>query len=167
MNTETTSGIGGWGLIILLFLFFIVFGNGDFFGGRNNAYGCQGVSTCEVEKQEIIDSARTQYLIEDKTAQTNALIQAESSLTRQTIDHYAYENLKDQLAMERSKNVVLENRVYSDAQFNALSNQIQSCCCANERRLDTIECQMLKRPNLFGVASTCSGQIIPPITTTA
>lgn len=35
------------------------------------------------------------------------------------------------------------------------------CCCELNRRLDGIECSMLKRPNLYGVAATCTGQVIP------
>ena len=126
---------------------------------RNNWGGCDRVSNCEVEKQGIIDSAKTQYLIETTGRQTQEYL-------GNKIDFYEYQNLRDQLAAERSKNMVLENRLYSDAQFTALSRQLEGCCCANERRLDAIECQMLKRPAIYGIGATCSGQIIPPITTT-
>lgn len=34
-------------------------------------------------------------------------------------------------------------------------------CCGFNRRLDAIEGRMLTKPNLYGVASTCGGQIIP------
>lgn len=159
---ENKSGMGWAGLLLFFVVIWILFGsmgNGFGWGGRNVMGNAGCVSNCEVEKQGIIDAAKTQYLIETTGRQTQEYL-------GNKIDFYEYQNLRDALAAERNKTMALENRLYSDAQFNALSRQLESCCCANERRLDAIECQMLKRPNLFGVASTCSGQIIPPITTT-
>lgn len=164
---DTRSGMGWIGVLFVILVIWAIFGGGfgnwgrwDNRGDSCGGNGCSRVSNCEVEKQGIIDSARTQYLVETTGRQTQEYL-------GNKIDFYEYQNLRDQLSAERSKNMVLENRIYSDSQFNALSRQLESCCCANERRLDAIECQMLKRPNLFGVASTCTGQIIPPITTSA
>ena len=163
---DTRSGMGWIGVLFVILVIWAIFGGGfgnlgrwDNRGDGCGSNGCNRVSNCEVEKQGIIDSARTQYLVETTGRQTQEYL-------GNKIDFYEYQNLRDQLSAERNKNMVLENRIYSDSQFNALSRQLESCCCANERRLDAIECQMLKRPNLFGVASTCTGQIIPPITTT-
>jgi hypothetical protein len=159
---ENKSGMGWAGLLLFFVVIWILFGsmgNGFGWGNRNNWGGCDRVSNCEVEKQGIIDSAKTQYLIETTGRQTQEYL-------GNKIDFYEFQNLRDQLAAERSKNMVLENRIYSDAQFTALSRQLESCCCANERRLDAIECNMLKRPAIYGIGATCSGQIIPPITTT-
>lgn len=159
---ETKSGMGWVGVLFVILVIWAIFGGG-FGGGWNrgcNDGGCNRVSNCEVEKQGIIDSAKTQYLIETSSRQTQEYL-------GNKIDFYEYQSLRDQLSAERNKNMMLENRIYSDGQFNALSRQLEQCCCANERRLDAIECSMLKRPNLFGIASTCTGQIIPPITTTA
>lgn len=160
---EDKSGMGWAGLLLFFVVIWILFGsmagNGLGWGNRNNWGGCDRVSNCEVEKQGIIDSAKTQYLVETTGRQTQEYL-------GNKIDFYEFQNLRDQLAAERSKNMVLENRLYSDAQFTALSRQLEGCCCANERRLDAIECQMLKRPAIYGIGATCSGQIIPPITTT-
>jgi hypothetical protein len=160
---EDKSGMGWAGLLLFFVVIWILFGsmagNGLGWGNRNNWGGCDRVSNCEVEKQGIIDSAKTQYLIETTGRQTQEYL-------GNKIDFYEFQNLRDQLAAERNKNMVLENRIYSDAQFTALSRQLESCCCANERRLDAIECNMLKRPAIYGIGATCSGQIIPPITTT-
>ena len=158
-NTDNDGFMNGNGIfwIVVLFLLFGMMGGNGFGWGNRGCGGC--VTNCEVEKQGIIDAAKTQYLIETTGRQTQEYL-------GNKIDFYEYQNLRDQLSAERSKNMVLENRLYSDAQFTALSRQLESCCCANERRLDAIECQMLKRPNLFGVATTCTGQFIPPITTT-
>lgn len=78
----------------------------------------------QVEKQGIIDSARTQFLITDTARQTQESATAQFNALGNKIDFYEYQNLRDQLAQERSKNIVLENRVYSDAKFNALEAQL-------------------------------------------
>jgi len=144
---EDKSGMGWAGLLLFFVVIWILFSGGIGGFGNRGVGGC--ISNCEVEKQGIIDSARTQYLVETTSRQTQEYL-------GNKIDFYEYQNLRDQLAVERSKNLALEGRIYSDAQFNALGN-----------RLDAIECSMLKRPSLYGLAATCTGQIIPPITTTA
>ena len=117
---EDKSGMGWAGLLLFFVVIWILFGsmagNGLGWGNRNNWGGCDRVSNCEVEKQGIIDSAKTQYLIETTGRQTQEYL-------GNKIDFYEFQNLRDQLAAERSKNMVLENRIYSDAQFTALSRQ--------------------------------------------
>ena len=106
-------------------------------GGCGNNNNCNAVSNCQVEKQEIIDAARTQYMIENTSRITQEQTAAGLTALGNKIDYYAYQDLRDQLAQERTKNVVLENRVYSDTQFNALRAQIEA-----------IGCSMLKRPEV-------------------
>lgn len=157
--------MSGYGIIIVLFLLFIVCGGRGFgfggFGGCGNGwanwggfpYGCNTVSNCEVEKQGIIDSARTQYLVIDTARQTQEQNQALATALGNKIDFYEYQNLRDQLAQERSKNIVLENRIYSDAQFNALNT-----------RLSAIDCELSKLPKtapLYLQGVSCSGQLFP------
>ena len=73
MDEKYYGGFNTWGIAIFLIILFAAFlGNR---GGWNNngaapAYGCNAVSNCQVEKQGIIDSARTQYLIETTARQT-------------------------------------------------------------------------------------------------
>ena len=73
MDEKYYGGFNTWGIAIFLIILFAAFlGNR---GGWNNngaapAYGCNAVSNCQVEKQGIIDSARTQYLIENTARQT-------------------------------------------------------------------------------------------------
>lgn len=158
-----------WGFLILIFLFFIVFfGNGCGNGiglGRNNC-GCNNfgwgynpgfgyTSNCEVEKQEIIDSAQTRYLIEQTSRNTQELTQAGLNALGTKIDFYEYQNLRDQLANERAKNQELQLMAY-----------IESKDCNINRRLDAIQCQMLKQPPIWGQSFVCSGDSIPPTTTT-
>lgn len=150
MDTMENTTFGGYGLIIFLVLLFWCFGGNGLFGGcgNNRWSNCQGASPCEIEKQEIIDSARTQYLIEQKSAESTAALTAGQNVLASKIDFYAYQDLRDRLAEAQRQNMMLENKLYSDAQFNALSG-----------KLDTISCQQLKAPTFipYGgyVAATC------------
>lgn len=124
--------MSGMGLIIVLLILFGLFGLGR---GSNAAPAnpilptVLGPSNCEIEKQSIIDAARTQYLIGDTARVTQEAAQAQFTALGNKIDYYAYENLKDQLAQERNKNMVLESKLYSDGKFNALGTQIAELAC--------------------------------------
>lgn len=59
------------------------------------------------------------------------------------------------------ENQSLKSNIFVKDQTDALAKQYAECCCEMNRRLDGIECSMLKRPNLYGVAATCTGQVIP------
>lgn len=152
MDEKYYGGFNTWGIAIFLIILFAAFlGNR---GGWNNngaapAYGCNAVSNCQVEKQGIIDSARTQYLIENTARQTQEQTMAGFSALGTKIDFYEYQNLRDQLAQERTKNVVLENRVYSDAKFNAV-----------EAQLTSISCRMLPKPEVTGIGAVCPNAVI-------
>lgn len=142
-------GFGGWGFLIVLILFiWMIFGWNRGGCGANNT--CGAVSNCQVEKQEIIDAARTQYMIENTSRITQEQTAAGLTALGNKIDYYAYQDLRDQLAQERTKNVVLENRVYSDTQFNALRAQIEA-----------ISCGMLKQPPIYGVGTSCNAIYAP------
>lgn len=131
----------GMGLVIFLLILFGIFGFGRGFGGFGTAYGCgmpgvygcNATTNCQVEKQGIIDSARNQFAILDTARQTQEAAQAQFAALGTKMDFYAWQNqrdetakLRDELSYERSKNMALENRVYSDAQFNALRAQIEA-----------------------------------------
>lgn len=162
MDDKSTN----WGFLILIFLFFAVFfgggnmGNMFGFGGRGNYgfagnCGCGVVSNCEVEKQGIIDSARTQYLVEQTSRNTQEITLAGLNALGTKIDYYEYQNLRDQLAAERAKNNELQLMAY-----------IESKDCNINRRLDAIQCQMLKQPPIWGQSFVCSGESIPPVAAT-
>ncbi|MEG3013140.1 MAG: hypothetical protein RR795_01610 [Cetobacterium sp.] len=148
MNDETSSGFGGMGLgfIIVLFLLFIVFGGG-LFGNRALANdvvvngGCNARSNCEIEKQEIIDSARNFWQIGNEGAQTRALLIQESATTRANdtananmvatkIDFYAYQGLRDELADTKSQLNMEKQGRYMDAQFSSLKMENADIRCA-------------------------------------
>lgn len=145
--TMEEMGFGGYGFLILIILFiWMIFGGGLGGCNRNGCNGgCNAVTTCQAEKQEIIDSARTQYMIENTSRITQEQTMSGLAALGTKIDYYAYQDLRDQLAQERTKNVVLENRVYSDGQFNALRAQIEA-----------IGCGMLKQPPVYGVGTSCN-----------
>ena len=109
----------------------------------------------EIEKQGIIDSARTQYLVEQTSRNTQEMTLAGINALGTKIDFYEYQNLRDQLAAERAKNNGLQLMAY-----------IESKDCNINRRLDAIQCQMLKQPPIWGQSFVCSGESIPPVTTT-
>ena len=134
--------MSGMGLVIFLLILFGIFGFGRGFGGFGGnaygmpmgAYGCNATTNCQVEKQGIIDSARTQYLVVDSARQTQDMANAGFAMLGNKIDFYEMQNLRDQLAQERNKNMVLENRVYSDSKFNALEAQIAELTCSIPKR---------------------------------
>lgn len=137
------------------------------FSGRNgfgNAYanehgngfcGYRGTSGYEVEKSEIINSARTQYLVEEQANLTRANDTANANMLATKIDFYAYQDLRDKLNKAEMNNFYLQNKLdtqESNAQLNARltadNNELN-------RRLDSISCEMLKRPNITGVGAVC------------
>lgn len=148
------GGFGSWGFIIFFLIIIWAFlGNG--LGGRG---GCDRVSTCEAEKQEIIDSYNTQLGVINQGNLTRQTVEAGNNVLATKIDFYAYENLKDQLAQERTKNVVLENRIFANEQYNALTAQNTALMT----RLDRIECETPKRPPYFAQGYVPDGYRVPP-----
>lgn len=149
MDDKGSGSFNTWGIAIFLIILFAAFLGGGRWGGGNNGAaaampmpmycGCNG-GFGQAEKQEIIDSARTQYMIENTARQTQEQNIAGFSALGTKIDFYEYQNLRDQLAQERTKNVVLENRVYSDAKFSAVDAQLAS-----------IACRMMPKPDVTGV----------------
>ena len=63
----------------------------------------------------------------------------------------------------KMENMSLKNSFYTKELVGGLSQQMERFCCEFNRRLDGIECDMLKQPKLSGVAATCNGQLVPAI----
>lgn len=167
MDKESYSW-GGIGFLALFFLIVVAFlfnrngcGNGWFGNSCGNCGGnwASGFATgvgvpgyglgfedykaiCNSEKQEIINSARTQYLVEEQANLTRANDTANSRMIAEKIDFYAYQGLRDQLAEAQRKNLVLENQLYNDRKFGEVDKQLAA-----------ISCQMLKRPDVTGVGA--------------
>ncbi|MGL5191319.1 MAG: hypothetical protein ACRC7S_16890 [Cetobacterium sp.] len=133
-ETSKDTGMGGYGLIIFLILLFFIFfwGNGRGTGAVEAAAingGCGRVSNCDVERLTLEESCKN-YLITTNTANaTQAVVVADGEKTRTKIDFYEYQNLRDQLQDAKAKNMFLEGRIYSDAQFNAIKTENAELKC--------------------------------------
>ena len=130
-------------------------------GGYAPEGGCNRVSNCEVEKREIIDSARTQYLTEQQGETTRLAIRDSRDAVMGQASRIYEAQQSEKIFDLKMENQALKGQLYSDAKFTALTQQLSDCCCAFNRRLDGIECNMLTKPNLYGVAANCNGQTIP------
>lgn len=164
MNDESKSGMSWLGVLFVILVIWAIFGGG--FGnwgnrGYNNDNGCSRVSNCQVERQEIIDSARTQYLTEQQgTATRDTVREAQSALSEQLRRQYDA-NQAEKIFDLKMENQSLKSERFSQSLIGGLEKQISDICCAFGRRLDSIECDMLKRPQLSGVAITSTGQLVP------
>lgn len=169
---ETKTGLGWAGLLLIFVVVWILFGSmcgggfgfGGFGGncGNRNGWGC--VTTCEIEKQGIIDSARNLYAIEQQGSATRAAGQAGFAEVMAQNNRIYEQSLQERIFDLKIENNSLKNNYFVKEQTDALAKMYSDCCCELNRRLDAIECKMLVKPSLYGVASTCSGQIIPSIT---
>lgn len=167
--TDDVTGSNVFLIIIVLFFFFMLFAGGNGFGWGGNragaflaseAYGNgfgwnnQAIlsAVCNSEKQEIINSARTQYLVEQQAAETRNYI-------GNKIDFYEYQNLRDRANAAEQRNMFLEGQITDIQRYNLLQNQIAE-----------INCNMLKTPKVYGVGTVCQGSLVPnnlcPTTTT-
>lgn len=174
MMEDTKSGIGVIGVLFVILVIWAIFGggfgcNGGGFGWNNRGNcgsfvpegGCSRVSNCEIEKNEIIDSARTQFLIEQNGAATRTAIRDSRDEVMGQASRIYEQRLQETIFDLKAENMQLKNNIFTKDQIDGVAKQLSDCCCAFNRRLDSIECNMLTKPNLSGVASTCNGQLIP------
>ena len=167
---DKTYSMGGIGFLAILFiLIFALVGRGGLGGWGNgfggwggfpmwgNSFGFGGVGVpgyglgfedykaiCNSEKQEIINSARTQYLVEQQAAETRAVATANANVTNNKIDFYAYQDLRDRLNESERKVMSLENQLFVKDQLAPVNAQLAS-----------IQCHMLKRPDVTGIGAVC------------
>ena len=176
---ESRSGMTWLGVLFFVVILLVLLGGGlggcgnGFWGNRGNCVpegGCSRVSNCEVEKREIIDSARTQYLTEQQGEETRTAIRdSRDAVMGQASRIYEAQqsekifDLKLGGMAKDARIAQLETQIHNDAKFGAIEKQFSDCCCAFNRRLDAIECDMLKQPRLSGLAATCNGQLVPAI----
>lgn len=163
---KTESGMSWVGVLFVILVIWAIFGGGfgTGWGNRNGCAtegGCTRVSNCQVEKQGIIDSAKTQYLIEQQGSATRTAVRDGTDAVMAQNSRIYEQRLQETIFDLKMENQGLKGQLYSDAKFNALEKQISDCCCGINQRFASIECNMLTKPNLSGVASTCNGQLIP------
>lgn len=164
MNDTTFSW--GWVIFLILILWFFVGGNGFGFGGYGNRAGAflagdvlgnlqghnyysdsscnHGASNCELERRSLITAAETNYRIIDQAQQTRNTVEASAATTNAKIDFYAYQDLRDKLSESQRENMMLQNKLYSDAKFNAVEAQLAS-----------ISCRMAKQPEVYATSAVC------------
>lgn len=152
-NKENT-----WGILIVLFLLFIVFGGGFGIGNRGvvaselggNCGGCGRVSNCEVERQEIIDTYNTQLNTINQSILTRSNADANAQRlfdqSRSQYDAQQGEKIFD-LKME---NQGLKGMLYSNEKFGKIENQ-----------LEALACQLPKRPPYWAQGFVPDGERVP------
>lgn len=154
---ETNTGMSWvWVLfvVVVLYLIFCRNGNGLFDGCGNS---CNRVSNCEVEKQEIIDSARSQFLIgQEGSATRSALRDTQDALSAQANRIYE-QSLQERIFDLKLENQQLRGNQFVKEQTDGIAKALAECCCGFNRRMDAIECQMLKRPPFFPSGNTFQG----------
>lgn len=167
MDKESYSW-GGIGFLALFFLIIIAFwgrgGNG--FGWGNNGFGLGALAgtdfagltnsgyknyaaTCEAEKATMRDTARTQYGVIEQSQLTRELVNATASATQAKIDFYAYQDLRDKLSESQRENMMLQNKLFVKDQLAPVNAQLAS-----------IECKMLRRPDVTGIGAVCPNAAI-------
>lgn len=171
MDETRTSGMSWIGVLFVILVIWAILGNGfGGFGGWNRgpmpypvqeSTGCNRVSNCEVERQEIVDTARTQYLIEQSRNDTRAAISASTDAITGQASRIYEQRLQETIFDLKMENQGLKQGIFTKEQTDALSAKIAECCCGFNRRLDAIEGRMLTKPALYGVAATGAGQVIP------
>ena len=169
MDETRTSGMSWIGVLFVILVIWAILGNGfGGFGGWNRGpmvmqegTGCNRVSNCEVERQEIVDTARTQYLIEQSRNDTRAAISASTDAITGQASRIYEQRLQETIFDLKMENQGLKQGIFVKEQTDALGAKLSDCCCNFNRRLDAIEGRMLTKPALFGVAATGAGQIIP------
>lgn len=166
MDEKGTWGVSGViGAIVVLILLFGIFGGG--FGGGFGGFGFNRnypytpcTSNCEVEKQEIIDSARTQYLIETKNAESTASILASMNAKWNADQAEKIFDLKLNNVMQQNAfNLALMEK-NSTIERMTLANSLNDRFTAIDNALSSINCQMLKRPELYGYAVSCPANAV-------
>lgn len=174
MNENTSMGWGG-GIGFLAILFILIFafrgngwgngfGNGfcNGFGGGYGPWGADGIgfgassygfqnyrATCDAEKAEIINTAATQYKTIEQAQLTRDTVNATANATQAKIDFYAYQDLRDRLSEEQRKVLTLENQLFVKDQLAPVNAQLAS-----------IQCHMLKRPDVTGIGAVCPNSAI-------
>ena len=153
MDKENLSW-GGIGFLALFFLLIVGFWNrgGNFWGGNGcgsapftgaDGYGFQNFkATCDAEKAEIINSATTQYKVEQQAAATRELVNATAQTTQAKIDFYGYQDLRDKLSEAQRMNMMLQNQLFMKDQLAPITASIAD-----------IRCNMLVRPSVTGIGA--------------
>ncbi|MEG2831726.1 MAG: hypothetical protein RR923_02995 [Bacilli bacterium] len=143
-----------WGMLIVLFLLFIVFGGA--LGGNglnrgatvisNDGGGCNRVSNCEAQKQGMVDAYNTQLNTINQSILTRAEIAASTTAITNQAALINTANQSEKIFDLKMENSTLKNNALTLQMFNELN-----------RRLD----HMPIRPPYFAQGYVPDGQRIP------
>lgn len=124
---ETNTGMNWiWILFVILVIYLLFCNGGGLLGGCNNN-GCNRVSNCEVEKQGIIDSATTRYLIEQQGAETRAATQAGFDAVMAQNSRIYEQGLQEALFDAKMKIQSLEGNQFVKEQTDAIAKALAEC----------------------------------------
>lgn len=132
----------------MLYLIFCRDGGG-LFGGCNNNDRCDRVSNCEVEKQGIVNTAQTQFLIGQEGSATRASVRDTQDALMAQANRIYEQGLQEKIFDLKLENTSLKNNFFNKEQTDAIMQKLNDCCCEFNRRLDSVECRMLKTPPFF------------------
>lgn len=150
----------GIGILIFLLILFGLFGFGGgngFFnrGGYNcggympGAYGCN-TTNCQVEKQGIIDSARTQYLVVDSARQVQDAANAGFAALGNKMDFYEWQKSQRELVEKDNEINRLKNELLLTTKFNVL-----------DAKIEALSCSVAKRPPFYAAGGNPCASIYP------
>jgi hypothetical protein len=157
------SGMGGWGIVIFLFLLFAIF-SGGMFGRRDdhheNNHSC-GPKPWMIDRDILDQGCKDRDATNKAAEKTNALIV-----------HEAERNEDRYIRGLETKNATLENEKYTTGlvaglaekgnnQFYTLINMLKDGFCRTDAEIATLSCELPKRPNVYARCDTDCLQQIP------
>ena len=151
---ETKLGLFGYviAFVIIVWVISAMTGGCGFsgfeFGNRNcgTSMGFEDLKAIyEGQKANIVQTATTQYQIEQQAALTREVVIAQSNLLGSKIDFYELQEANRREAEKDRKIMQLENMLYTNSKFDGVNAQ-----------LTDIRCNMLPKPNLYGYATSCN-----------
>ena len=163
MPTTNETGMGWFGVLFVVVILYLIFcRNGGLFGNDcGNSYGCGRVSNCEVEKSGIVNTAQTQFLIGQEGSATRAALRdTQDVITKQASQIYE-QGLQEKIFDLKLENQQLRGNQFVKEQTDGIAKALAECCCGFNRRIDAIQCQMLKQPpfqpagGFYGYGSAC------------
>lgn len=154
---DSNSMFGGWAVaIFVVVVLWLLIGGGCGFGnfGRNWG-GCGGASPCEVEKQNIITAAETNYRVIDENRRSTDMISAQLRAQWDANQGEKIFDLKmNNLAQQNAYNLALSEK-NATIERMTLANAFNERFNAIGQALSDIKCQMLRKPDITGIGAVC------------
>lgn len=161
MNENTSMGMGGYVLpLFIILIVWLFMGGGCGFGGfgwnrGGCGTGCAGVSNCDVEKQNIITAAETNYRVIDENRRSTDMISAQLRAQWDANQGEKIFDLKmNSLAQQNAYNLALSEK-NATIERMTLANAFNERFNAIGQALNDIKCSMLRKPDVTGVGAVC------------